>query len=168
MGFLIDVLGSKYDVIIRKFLTPPFVGSGAMALGLTIQPVREIYILDVFSLQRNKEKLNEYATDQKSLRRLCDGLIEYMKATLRHEIIHAFLFESGLQTCAFTIEGPWAENEEMIDWFANMIPKMKVIMDDGERYLDNTMKAQLDEEFNTTKTAPKSTKKKTSTLPEAE
>ena len=68
MGFLIDVLGSKYDVIIRKFLTPPFVGSGDMALGLTIQPVREIYILDVFSLQRNKEKLNEYATDPKSRR----------------------------------------------------------------------------------------------------
>ena len=73
-----------------------------------------------------------------------------MKATLRHEIIHAFLFESGLQTCAFTIEGPWAENEEMIDWFANMIPKMKVIMDDGEHWMEGVMKDQIDEMLKST------------------
>ena len=34
--------------------------------------------------------------------------------TLRHEVLHAFLAESGL----------WSMNEEMIDWFAMQWPKI--------------------------------------------
>ncbi|MEY8360041.1 hypothetical protein AALA99_13640 [Anaerotruncus colihominis] len=37
----------------------------------------------------------------------------------RHEIIHAFLFESGLAE-----NSEWAENEEMVDWFAKQTPKL--------------------------------------------
>ena len=37
----------------------------------------------------------------------------------RHEIIHAFLFESGLAE-----NSEWAQNEEMIDWFAIQAPKL--------------------------------------------
>lgn len=37
----------------------------------------------------------------------------------RHEIIHAFLFESGLAE-----NSEWAQNEEMVDWFAIQAPKM--------------------------------------------
>ena len=36
---------------------------------------------------------------------------------LRHEIIHAFLYESGLDCNSFKSYS-WAENEEMVDWFA--------------------------------------------------
>lgn len=43
----------------------------------------------------------------------------YNKTTLRHEIIHAFLDESGLKQ-----NSDWARNEEMIDWFANQLPKI--------------------------------------------
>lgn len=32
---------------------------------------------------------------------------------LRHEIVHAFLFESGLAE-----NSDWAQNEEMVDWVA--------------------------------------------------
>lgn len=39
-------------------------------------------------------------------------------STLRHEIVHAFFNESGLSDCSFTYDGPWAKNEEMVDWFA--------------------------------------------------
>lgn len=39
------------------------------------------------------------------------------KATLRHEIIHAFLNESGLRSNTLSV-GAWAQNEEMIDFFA--------------------------------------------------
>lgn len=46
------------------------------------------------------------------------------KRTLRHEIIHAFLSESGLEENAFGVEGPWAKNEEMVDWFAIQGPKV--------------------------------------------
>lgn len=41
------------------------------------------------------------------------------KKILRHEIIHAFLCESGLAECS-----EWAQNEEMVDWFAKQAPKL--------------------------------------------
>lgn len=37
----------------------------------------------------------------------------------RHEIIHAFLFESGLAE-----NSSWAQNEEMVDFFAIQFPKL--------------------------------------------
>lgn len=40
------------------------------------------------------------------------------KATLRHEIVHAFFNESGLMDSSSFVERPWAQNEEMIDWIA--------------------------------------------------
>ena len=40
------------------------------------------------------------------------------KETIRHEIVHAFLDESGLQSCSVEVNGPWAKNEEMVDWIA--------------------------------------------------
>lgn len=40
----------------------------------------------------------------------------YYKNVLRHEIIHAFFFESGLDT--------YCNNEELVDWLAIQVPKM--------------------------------------------
>lgn len=49
------------------------------------------------------------------------------KTIARHEVIHAFFFESGLGYSSNSIDGPWAMNEEMVDWFAVQGPKiMKV------------------------------------------
>lgn len=45
------------------------------------------------------------------------------KYTLRHEIIHAFLFESGLDGSAAPSDC-WATNEEMVDWMAIQMPKI--------------------------------------------
>lgn len=47
----------------------------------------------------------------------------YESMVLRHEIIHAFLFESGLD-CETSAADNWAKNEEMIDWFAIQAPKI--------------------------------------------
>ena len=47
----------------------------------------------------------------------------YQNKILRHEIIHAFLFESGLE-CNSNKTDNWAENEEMVDWFAIQSPKI--------------------------------------------
>ena len=47
------------------------------------------------------------------------NLAEYRKSVIRHELIHAFLFESGLDVCS------WANNEEMVDWLAIQFPKMQ-------------------------------------------
>lgn len=41
----------------------------------------------------------------------------YMKHIVRHEIVHAFLFESGVSSDSMQTEA-WATNEEMVDWFA--------------------------------------------------
>ena len=46
------------------------------------------------------------------------------KEVIRHEIVHAFFNESGLQDCSFICDGAWAKNEEMIDWLAIQIPKI--------------------------------------------
>jgi hypothetical protein len=46
------------------------------------------------------------------------NLDEYKKKVTRHELIHAFLFESGLA------ENSWAFNEEMVDWVAAQFPKL--------------------------------------------
>lgn len=46
------------------------------------------------------------------------------RQTLRHEIIHAFLNESGLQESAGIPQYSWARNEEMVDWFALQFPKI--------------------------------------------
>ena len=47
----------------------------------------------------------------------------YAKKVLRHEIVHAFLFESGLSE-ATNYDGAWARNEEMVDWIARQGPKL--------------------------------------------
>lgn len=44
--------------------------------------------------------------------------------TIRHELIHAFIFESGLFTNTYCVDGGWAKNEEMVDWFAIQAPKI--------------------------------------------
>ena len=45
------------------------------------------------------------------------------KRILRHEIIHAFIYESGLWCNSYGVSC-WAENEEMTDWFAIQSPKI--------------------------------------------
>lgn len=42
----------------------------------------------------------------------------YRKQVIRHELVHAFLFESGLGCCS------WAKDEEIVDWIAFQFPKL--------------------------------------------
>jgi len=48
----------------------------------------------------------------------------WKKIVLRHELMHAFLFESGLDSSSLNSYGSWAVNEEMVDWFAIQSPKI--------------------------------------------
>lgn len=43
----------------------------------------------------------------------------YEDRTIRHEIVHAILFESGLDH-----NTKWARNEEIVDWIAIQTPKL--------------------------------------------
>lgn len=47
----------------------------------------------------------------------------YIRKVLRHEIVHAFLFESGLYESTAPTDA-WAKNEEMVDWFAKQGEKI--------------------------------------------
>lgn len=58
-------------------------------------------------------------------------LENWQRKTLRHEIIHAFLHESGMDWSASATDS-WATNEEMVDWFAIQAPKIfKVFQEMG-------------------------------------
>lgn len=48
---------------------------------------------------------------------------KYIRKVTRHEIVHAFLFESGLAECSGEVEA-WARNEAMVDWIANQGQKV--------------------------------------------
>ena len=47
----------------------------------------------------------------------------FVRKVLRHEIVHAFLLESGLHECSGETDA-WAQNETMVDWFARVGPKI--------------------------------------------
>lgn len=46
------------------------------------------------------------------------------KEAIRHEIVHAFFYESGLADSSSIVDGAWAKNEEMVDWIAFQGPKL--------------------------------------------
>ena len=54
---------------------------------------------------------------------------KYMQEkTLRHEVIHAFMWESGLWRNARELNGDsWSMNEEMVDWIAIQFPKIQKV-----------------------------------------
>jgi len=54
-------------------------------------------------------------------------LTDYQRKVIRHELIHAFLFECGL-SCG----SPWAEDEEMVNWLAIQFPKLKDLFESIE------------------------------------
>lgn len=76
--------------------------------GFTDFHTKEIYVRD------DIDKENEDS---------CKNLVDFKNKVLRHEILHAFLYESGLRENSHKVFA-WAENEEMIDWFAIQIPKI--------------------------------------------
>ena len=54
----------------------------------------------------------------------------HLEEVVRHEVIHAFLSECGLD--ASNAPAPaWAENEEMVDWFALMWPRIGYATDEA-------------------------------------
>lgn len=76
--------------------------------GYIEQYAKEIYI--------NKDLYDDEYTSE---RKIYAKLKELAKISLRHELVHAFLIESGLWQ-----NTDWATNEEMTDWIARQFPKM--------------------------------------------
>lgn len=96
----IDVLGSEYEVLKRNVREDPKLGDDS---GGYCDPTVRRIVIAMFEDDVNN----------------CDDMDCIYKQTLRHEIIHAFAFESGLSGCS-----EWAMNEEMVDWVAAQFPKL--------------------------------------------
>ena len=106
----INVLGTEYEVTFRNYdELGIFEDKGWEAYTDAIS--KKIIIGNVKTFPGYGKETDEYC-------RACE------KETLRHEIVHAFLNESGLQSCALALSGSWAKNEEMVDWIALQFPKM--------------------------------------------
>lgn len=52
-----------------------------------------------------------------------EDLESYKNKVMRHELVHAFLFESGLDCCS------WADKEEIVDWIAIQFPKLQNVFE---------------------------------------
>ena len=55
----------------------------------------------------------------------------YVRKVIRHEIVHAFLFESGLGHASHKSKC-WAVDEEVVDWFARMGEQIYRAWEDAE------------------------------------
>jgi hypothetical protein len=104
----INILGTTYKV----YLNVPYAKDESLEgrFGYTIFPNRKIVIADVRTIP------GWDGTDQ-------EAVMETVASTIRHEVIHAYLMESGLNGSSNAVDC-WARNEEMVDWFALQLPKM--------------------------------------------
>lgn len=101
----VNILGTEYTIEHRKATDDPKIGDGCDGYCDT-----SIKLLVVENMEPDPH---------------CKADLEtYTKQVIRHEIIHAFMFESGLDACSNHFEAAWATNEEMIDWFAIQAPKI--------------------------------------------
>lgn len=89
----VNVLGTEYIIYFETKEENPAI---LTCSGYADFTTKEIHI--------NKETYNWYGLGLK---------------TIRHEIIHCFIYESGLwNNCT------WADNEELTDWIAIQMPKL--------------------------------------------
>lgn len=100
----VNILGTEYEIITKTGAEDELLRHGNC--GYCDASVHRI-ILSPFE----RDPANMYqAEDIESERR----------SALRHEIIHAFLAESGL-----TYGSSWAQNENCVEWIAQMFPKLQ-------------------------------------------
>lgn len=104
--FKVNILGSEWNV---KFGNEKEYPNLTNVDGYTDLSIREIVVDD---MEASQGQIGAKA-----------DLESYQKQVVRHEIIHAFLLESGLDSNSNSADS-WAVNEEMVDWFAIQSPKI--------------------------------------------
>lgn len=106
----IDILGTEYRIEIHKVSEDSYMEKKGLA-GYCEEENKLIVVADM-SEEKYFVGMDEKAQEI------------YHKKTLRHEIMHAFLNESGLSDNSNRFDGAWAKNEEMVDWLAIQAPKI--------------------------------------------
>lgn len=102
-GKVVHILGTEYKILIVEDEDYRY---DKEADGWCDTSTKELLI---FNFTQDKESLRD--------------LVAYQKKVIRHEIIHAFLYESGLSVNSLS-GGGWAKNEEMVDWMAIQMLKI--------------------------------------------
>lgn len=105
----VNVLGSAYEIKIKNYNDDKFFEL-LKANGYCSSSERSIVLLNMATYP-DWEAESDFVCDHQ------------MKKTLRHEIVHAFLNESGLGPNSSESDA-WARNEEMVDWIALQGPKI--------------------------------------------
>lgn len=106
----INILGQPYKIIQKRYEDDKqFKKMGCGAYCSTNE--KNIVLCDLFTYPLWEDETKNVISGQ-------------TKTLLRHEIVHAFLQESGLSTNSNSDNGPWARNEEIVDWFALQGPKI--------------------------------------------
>ena len=105
----INVLGTEYTIAVKKYDEDETFKRFDVN-GYCSYTDHEIVLCDMSTYPDWEHEANRAKENQ-------------MKATLRHEIVHAFLGESGLSANSNESDA-WARNEEMVDWFALQGPKI--------------------------------------------
>lgn len=98
----IDILGTDWDIKYKE-----------------VHEDTDLETVDGYCDETSKECVVRRFVEEKNRERAKADLDVHTRKCMRHEIIHAFLFESGLAE-----NSDWAMNEEMIDWIAIQFPKI--------------------------------------------
>lgn len=106
----VNILGTIYSVEKKSKEDDSYLARNSF-VGYCDEVEKKIVLLD---LSNDKDYENESENFRLKLEKEC----------LRHEIIHAFLNESGLSHSSLSYNGGWAKNEEMVDWIAIQFPKI--------------------------------------------
>lgn len=109
----VNVLGTEYHIETHKVSEDEYLKENCLA-GYCGEEDKLIVIADM------SEKEYFSGMDEQAQK-------TYWKKTLRHEIIHAFLNESGLSDNASVPVCAWAKHEEMVDWIAIQFPKIQKV-----------------------------------------
>lgn len=109
----INVLGTPYSIYRVKANENEYMSKMNYG-GMCTTDDHRIYYLDLSTVPNWADEPEEVRKSQEN-------------CTLRHEVIHAFFNESGLQWNSFAPEKAWAKNEEMVDWFAIQFPKIYTV-----------------------------------------
>lgn len=63
--------------------------------------------------------------DMEETEETLENFDKYIEKVIRHEIVHAFMFESGLDC-----QSKWGRDEELIDFLSIQIPKISKVYND--------------------------------------
>lgn len=98
----IKILGAKYTIKIRNPAQDKYLKEADGYCDKTTKTI-------VIAKEDTESELGNYEV--------------YLKKVLRHEIIHAFLFESGLAE-NYQHADQYGQEETMVDWIAIQFPKL--------------------------------------------